>query len=334
MERGQSGETVSEARKAAILLSVMETEAARQLINQLEPEQRSRVVAELRELDRIDADEHAHVVAEFQRLARDPGADDSVEWDVSEQMLVDARNEPDEHLEAEVLQPTSTSDPLEPEFTVDTDLLHSLASRESPQAAAALLSIGQPEQVEQILGELSATLEVDIRRRMAHLTDLHPEVRGWLQEFATQQHGRVPAMPHVTCDQIPTDVVSNAEQSSAVIKEEMKVMSRPVNDVSADNVVGAADFDVLMEVEPRTVEWVLTDVAPEIWAIALIGASAELNAIVFQSAAPELMERVRRAMNSVGPVMLRDIDRAQQFILKSVLEYEVHQPSKMEQPVE
>ena len=63
-------------------------------------------------------------------------------------------------------------------------------------------------------------------------------------------------------------------------------------------------------------------------------ASAELNAIVFQSAAPELMERVRRAMNSVGPVMLRDIDRAQQFILKSVLEYEVHQPSKMEQPVE
>jgi flagellar motor switch protein FliG len=181
-------------RKAAILISALEMDAADALLEQM-PEDFATAVRDcVMELDHIDADEEQSVIGQFlgRELAPSTAPSDLIELDDAsapislEDYLTRnscesgsnecAANDGFENTDTpETLRERATTVPFDFLQTAGGDELYSALRNEHPQVVALVLSHVSAEQAAGLLHRLPASKQVDVARRMVELEDVDSE---------------------------------------------------------------------------------------------------------------------------------------------------------------
>ena len=163
--------TPSAIRKAAILISTLESASADALLDQMEPEGAERVRNALMDLEGIAADEQEQIIAEFMSSAPAGAGRAGVEFD--ESLVRRLAEDPPAHASRGL---AADEPPFEFLHNADPGMLAAYLEKEQPQTAAAVIAQLPPEQAAEVLERMPAATSTEALRRMAWLDQLAPEV--------------------------------------------------------------------------------------------------------------------------------------------------------------
>ncbi len=161
----------ADLRKAAILVSVLDTASADALLEQMGPAA-DRVRGAVMDLDRVSEAEQQQVIQEF--LGRGVGGKnsgeaktDEVTWDLPEPVLLSTPSDEPSPATQAAFAFLADADPLP---------LSAQLQRENPQIAAIVLAHLPAEQAAQVLQHLPTGMATDVLVRIANLDETHAEV--------------------------------------------------------------------------------------------------------------------------------------------------------------
>jgi flagellar motor switch protein FliG len=174
-------------RKAAILISTLDTRAADALLDQMGETQATRVRQAIMNLGDIPPAEQQQVIAEFLRgggspTSLKPLADDEggVELDISLAERLENEAEfaagPLENAPQETAPPSPALPPFHCLQAADSAILADVLKSEQAQTIAVVIAHLPPERAAAVLERLPAELSTEALARMAWLSDLNAEV--------------------------------------------------------------------------------------------------------------------------------------------------------------
>jgi flagellar motor switch protein FliG len=335
-------------RKAAILVSSLDTAAADALLDQLPGDEAQRVRALVVELDLIEPAEQRRVIDEFFRAGspptgRPPAAateklarpvpvsspagnasplapprnpagidlDGRLAQTIAERARREGRNRP-EQLDADGRQAA----PFQFLQEAEAEKLKGLLATERPQTIALVLSHLPPERAGSVLARLPAATQVEVVHRLMDLEETAPEIlyeveealQSRLSEQVQIQRRRVAGIGAVAAILAASDRRSGGQILDSLAAHDPALAER----------LGPRklDFDDLTELDDASLAEVFRSAERELILPALVGARQELVARVLGQLPSGEATRLRRQLAAPGPLRLGDVDQARRELAR------------------
>jgi len=358
-----SAKLPAKLRKAAIVISTLDTASADRLLEQMPPEHASLIRRALVELDDIHSAEQDKVIHEFLH-SREPHAtamDTGVELDPSLLRRIESQS-PDKLATAAV---DTNASPFRFLHEAATDAIGRLLQRENPQIAAVVLSHLPPEKAANILVHLSPDVQAAVLRRVADLDSAHPDVLRDLEselqllladqlpttglrstglaavhailraadsrdrkdilenlhdrdgELATRLH-RAPSITAGPPNHLPISPAAPVDQAGPISRgpKPQPEYSEPLIAETADTKAMAAvthvSFADVTQLSSADLARLFHRCDPQVTLLALTGAEEAFVERLFAELPPRDAKLLRRRMQQLGPLLLRDVESAQQ----------------------
>jgi flagellar motor switch protein FliG len=317
-------ETISNARKAAMLLVVLGEQSSAELMQKLNEDDIQKVSREVAKLTNISAEQAEGVLNDFHHLtaAGDYVARGGMEF---ARKLLMAAFAPDiaqrllDRLTKALGAEASSFDALQ---KADPGQLAKFIHNEHPQTIALVLSHLNLSQAAALLTSLPPQMRSDVALRMASLDQISPEVihkiaavigqkLKTLGEFARESYGGVRAVAEMLnrLDSTSTrEILTHIEQQDTNIAETIRHLMFV--------------FEDLLLIDPLGLKEVLAKVDRKILTVALKGTSEQLRNQILGAMSQRGADMLREDMDALGPIKIKDVEAAQQQIIAVVRQME------------
>lgn len=305
-------------RKAAILMVSLDTETACKLMSSMDKESIEKLTYEIARLENVSSEESDAVVEEFYTLGMARQYVDRGGVEYATELLERALSPEDAKSIIEQVRISIQATPFGFLKKTPTDALSTFLADEHPQTIALVLSHLLPRQASQILVSLPASKQLEVTRRIANMEQTTPEVvreveRGLesrLSAFLTQELEEVGGANAVA------EILNYSDRST----EKAILESLEAEDPDLVEQVRRLMFvfDDIARVDQRGVQEVLKEVQNDTLALALKGASAEMQDKFFSAMSERASLLIKETMEYLGPVRLSEVERAQQEIVDVV----------------
>ena len=305
MKLSQSG-----LRKAAILVSSLDTAAADALLDQLTPEQAQQVRQFVMDLDRIDGGEQDRVIDEFIRVGPmipakvPPGIelDGRLAWLGTQQGMPP--------YEDRVERPRDSGRPFRFLQDAEAEKLARVLADERPQTIALVLSHMAHGRAGAVLSRLTADLQAEVIHRLVDLEETDPEIlrevetalQARLSEQVEMQRRRVAGLQAVagileaTDGRVGMQILDNLAARDRSLAE--RLGPRPI------------EFDDLADLDDDVLGELFEAVGHELMIPALLGAAPDFVRRVLAQFTAADADAIRRQLGNPGPIRLRDVEEA------------------------
>ena len=308
-------------RKAAILVSNLDTAAADAVLDQLTPEQAQEVRRLVVEMETIDGNEQQRVIDEFVRVGPmvpskcPPG----IELDGRLAWLGAGGSAPDEppaERPSASANDRPTSRPFQSLRDAETDKLVRVLADERPQTIAVVLSHLGPQRAAAVLARLSADLQTEVIHRLVDLEEADPEIlrevesalQTRLSEQVQMQRRRVAGIQAITGildaadDGTGMQILDNLAVRDHVLAE--RLGPKPV------------EFDDLEDLDDDTLVTIFDAAGRDLMVPALLGATPAMVRRVLAQLPTVQAEAIRKQLLSPGPIRLRDVEEARHQVAR------------------
>ena len=310
------------AQKAAILCMALGPAAAARIQQQLSSDESEAITVEIARMSNVDPSIAEMVLQEWLELlvAADSLAQGGLDFarDVLERAYGPQRAAAMlKRIQAQLadtagLQRLRSADPTQ---------LGSMLRNEHPQAIALILSHLQPVQTAAVLQELDPVLGAEVLYRMATMNKVAPEMlalieKAMMSEDLTPQQGLTTAGgPHAVAS-ILNVVPSTLEKAllDRVAERDPDLCEQVRNLMFV--------FEDISSLDQKSIQRLLRDVDQKELALALKGASHELQASVFGAMATRAQAALKEEIEMLGPQRKRDIETAQANIVAALRKLE------------
>jgi flagellar motor switch protein FliG len=341
-------------RKAAILVSSLDTRSADALLDQMGEAQAARVRNAIMDLEEVDPKEQQQIIAEFlgNQQQPDTGAG-GVELELSAQSKVESAAQG-----GTFEQPSG--EPFAFLRQADGETIAACLERERPQIAAVVLAHLPPAHAAEVVAHLPPALRGEVLRRVARLDATEPtalrELEQHLQQSlapylrpetdATKGLETVEAILRASSAGVRNDMLARLFQSDALLAREMARSVAPATVPAKPLAQPAPKPQAADEPEPRPVELTFDDLVrldergwrvllrisdPQVVHLALAGASPRLVERALAWLPREEAKRTRHKLEHPGPVSLRELDEARAELLE--LAYELEAEGRLRLPL-
>jgi len=303
-------------KKAAILIVAMGSKAAAPVLKELTDEEVERITREIAMLDSVPSEMVDSIKGEFRQmvLAQEYIAVGGLEYakEVLEEALGSAKA-------LEIIKKVQRSMEVRG-FNIlkklDAEQLISFMQKEHPQTIALVLTQLEPEQAANLLGNLPTELRNDVMYRFATMdrvsTDYIKEVERVLEsrvEFNVSGN-------HIGGVKAAAGVLNLAGQS--VEKTVLQTLSQRDPELAAEIKNLMFVFEDLLLLDDRSIQRILKDIDMKELSLALKGASEDMRGKILHNVSERASKMISEEMEFMGPVKLRDVEKAQQKIVDIV----------------
>ena len=310
---------LSGKQKSAILLITLGPEKSAQIFKHLKEEEIETLTLEIANISTVMPDVKEEILNEFYQicLAQQYITEGGIAYarTILERALGDARA-------MEVISKLTLSLQVRPfDFIRKTDASQILnfIQNEHPQTIALILSYLKPKQAAQVLSELASEKQADVTRRIALMDRTSPDV---IKEVERALEKKLSAL--MTEDFTVVGGVDAVVEILNVVDrstEKHILESLEAEDVELSDEIRKKMFvfDDILTLDSRSVQLVLRqEIDNREIAIALKGAKAEVQELVFNNMSKRLSAMIREDMDFMGPVRRADVDEAQQKIVNII----------------
>jgi len=301
--------------KAAIFMLTVGEEFSAQVFQRLDPEEIKLVGRQMAKIDKVEKEDVKALLDEFKSDAGEHdlflSGNEMLEGALKRALQSDKANEILEEIRSDwKLTLFQKARKLEPKVLVN------FLRNEHPQTIALVLAVLDPTQSAQILAEFSEDTQIEVVMRMAELDKVSPEILVDVDRVLQDELLSVEGMEGQRLGGVEAvaEILNNADRAveAAVLEGVEEQRESLADEIRRLMFV----FEDLLGVDDRGIMAILKEVSTDDLKIALKIASEELKEKVFSCMSSRAVEMLKEDMEIMGPTRVRDVEGAQQSIIK------------------
>ncbi len=224
-----------------------------------------------------------------------------------------------------IMAPTESeelSGGLEAIQNLDTKIISGFLRNEHPQTAAIVLAHLEPGHAAEVLKELPERFQSEVMLRLATLERVSPGTLQDLDQALAAEFHEAGTMEGSALGGVESvaEIVNNLDHNM-----EVNILSEieGINPELAENIRQLMFvFDDLTSIDDRGMQAVLKEVSSEDLQISLKTASETLKEKIYKNMSKRAAQMLKEDLQSMGPVRLSEVEKAQQSILRIVKKLE------------
>jgi flagellar motor switch protein FliG len=307
--------TISGARKAAILLTVLGEDSAATVFRNLNENELQRVADEVAGLGTVPVELSLQVFEEYQRLTQAQDFIIQGGHDLARRLLVKAFGEDDAEGVMQRLTKARELNPLESLQRADPQKLARFLEAEHPQTIALILGQLGDRQASALLMSLPNDIRAEAVKRLANLRRFSPEMAAKVSTVLAQrlqtigEQGKRAYSGFQSVADIMNCIDSTVAQEILVdIENEEPTLAISIRDLMFT-------FDDFLQVGESQVRELTGAIDKRVLATALKGTNEELKNHFFRTMSSRAVEMLKEDIESLGPMRNKDVLKAQSEIV-------------------
>lgn len=309
---------LTNVEKAALILMSMGKELASQVLQNLNEQEVKRVSRAFMAVHEVDRETQLSVATEFRKMLK-----------ASETMLIDGREFAKDVIEnafgetaGEGMLEYITGSRKEPISQIISDvpekILNAFISAEHPQTVSFLMTKINPDQAAQVLQRLPEEQQTDILIRVANLNNVKADVVDEVREvLRSQLRGNgLNEEEEIGGPKAAADILNFVDRTNEArilteIEEMYPDMAEQIRNLMFT-------FEDVKKIDDKGVQAILKEVPRDQLVLALKTASEGLQELLFRNVSQRAAEQMREDLSIMGPVKVKDVEKAQQGIVDIV----------------
>lgn len=307
--------TLSGARKAAILLTVLGEDSAATVFRNLNEQDLQRVADEVANLGPIPVELSLQIFEEYQRMTQAQDYIVQGGHDLARRLLVKAFGEEDAEAMMLRLSKARELSPIESLQRADPQKLARFLEGEHPQTIALILGQLGDRQASALLMSLPNETRAEAVKRLANLRRFSPEMAQRVSIVLSQrlkavgEHGKRTYSGFQSVADIMNCIDTTvAQEILENIENEEPSLAISIRDLMFT-------FEDLLEVGESQIRELTGALDKKTLAIALKGTNEELRNHFFRTMSSRAVEMLKEDVESLGPVRSKDVIKAQTEIV-------------------
>ena len=307
--------TISGARKAAILLTVLGEDSAATVFRNLNESDLQRVADEVAGLGTVPVELSLQVFEEYQRLTEAQDFIIQGGHDLARRLLVKAFGEDDAEGIMQRLSKARELNPLESLQRADPQKLARFLEAEHPQTIALILGQLGDRQASALLMSLPNEVRAEAVKRLANLRRFSPEMAAKVSTVLAQrlktvgEQGKRAYSGFQSAADIMNCIDSTVAQEILVdIENEEPTLAISIRDLMFT-------FEDFLQVGESQIRELTGAIDKRVLATALKGTNEELKNHFFRTMSSRAIEMLKEDIESLGPVRNKDVLKSQSEIV-------------------
>ena len=201
----------------------------------------------------------------------------------------------------------------------DASQILNFIQHEHPQTIALIMSYLKPQQAAQILAELPQEKQADVTRRIAIMNRTSPEIIKEVEKALEKKLSSlmVEGQMHVGGVDSVVEILSSVDRSTE--KNIMEALENEDYELTDEIRKKMFVFEDILTLGSRDIQLILReDIDNKELAVALKGASQEVQDLVLSNVSKRLGSMIKEDMEFMGPVRRSDVEEAQQRIVNVI----------------
>lgn len=201
---------------------------------------------------------------------------------------------------------------------IPSNIVDNFIQSEHPQTIAFLLTKMSPEQAADLLAKMTEEMQTDVLVRVSQLEHVKADVIDEVREvLRTQLRGvsmreeEEAGGPKACADILNFVDRNNEERILTEIEEMLPELAEEIRNLMFT-------FEDVSRIDDRSIQLLLKEVPRDQLVLALKTASAELRDLLFRNISQRAAQMLGEDLESLGPVKLKDVEKAQQSIVDVV----------------
>lgn len=323
MARSASAKTDRTGReKAAMLLISIGPERSAEIFKHLKDEEIEQLTLEIANIRTVTPEEKEKVMEEFYQicLAQEYIAEGGIgyakeilEKALGSQKALDVINKLTVSLQVRPFEFVRKADPSQ---------LLNFIQKEHPQTIALILAYLKPQQASIVLAALPQDKQADVARRIAIMDRTSPEVIKEVERILEKNLSSLVTEDFTAAGgvQAIVNILNSVDRGTE--KYIMETLEIEDTDLAEEIRRRMFVFEDILSLDNRSIQRFLRDVENNQLAIALKGATEEVQKLIFSNMSKRLAEMIREDIEFMGPVRLKDVEEAQQKIVNIIRKLE------------
>lgn len=305
------------AQKASILMLAVGEAHAAQLLGLLDQHEVLAISRSLASLGHVEASTVEGLLEEFQqRLSSTGGV--SGGFAAAERLLTRSLGDERAPPILNAIRGKASCSVWEELAGVDDLVLASYLGNEHPQAVALILSRLETDQAARLLSHLPEDLATDIVLRLLRLETVEEEVVADIERTLRSELAERLAQAGSDNDGRMAAIFNQLDRSTETrLMQSLEAMNKE----AADRIRALMfTFSDLARLDSNGVQMLIRTAGNDRLAVALKGAEEPLRELFFANMSERGGKMLREGMQAMGPVRLKDVEEAQQFLVNMAKE--------------
>lgn len=210
------------------------------------------------------------------------------------------------------------------EFVRKTDAsqLLNFIQDEHPQTIALILSYLSSNQASAIISALSPEKQTDVAKRIAQMDRTSPDVIKEVEKVLEQKLASLVNQDYTIVGGVDSivDILNTVDRGTEKhIMESLEIEDPELADEIRKKMFV---FEDILSLDNRAIQRVLRDVDNHDLALALKGATEEVQNVILNNLSSRLASMIKEDMEYMGPVRMKDVEDAQQKIVNIIRKLE------------
>ena len=310
------------AEKAAYLLICLGEETTSAVFNELSDDEVRWISSYMKKVEHVPADLARQVVDHYRKTQEDYAGLFVDGNSFVNKALVSTGNPKRVESLLEDLNSEFDGKPLETISMMEARMVADLLKNEHPQTVALILSTQKAEHTGNILGNLPEELRTDVVYRIAMIEKVSPEVIRQIEDALQREIGGLVKRDqhHVGGVDKVVEILTRMEKG---LEHSILAGIEEVDFETAEKIRNQlVTFEDLHLIDNNGMQKILREVKNEVLTLALKTAPENIKEKIFQNISERAAEIIAEDLESLGPVKMSDVERAQQSIVKVALRLE------------
>ncbi len=308
--------------KAAMLLISLGPEKSAEIFKHLKEEEIEQLTLEIANIRTVSPEEKERVMEEFYQicLAQEYIAEGGIgyakeilEKALGTQKALDVINKLTVSLQVRPFEFVRKADPAQ---------LLNFIQKEHSQTIALILAYLKPQQASVVLAALPQDKQADVARRIAVMDRTSPEVIKEVERILEKNLSSLVTEDFTAAGGVQSIVNILNTVDRGTEKYIMETLEIEDTDLAEEIRKRMFVFEDILTLDNRAIQRFLRDVENNQLAIALKGATDEVQKVIYSNMSKRLSEMIREDIEFMGPVRLKDVEEAQQKIVNIIRKLE------------
>lgn len=308
--------------KAAMLLISLGPEMSAEIFKHLKEEEIEQLTLEIANIRTVTPEEKEKVLEEFYQicLAQEYIAEGGISYakEILEKALgtqkaLDVINKLTVSLQVRPFEFVRKADPAQ---------LLNFIQKEHPQTIALILAYLKPQQAAVVLASLPQDKQADVARRIAVMDRTSPEVIKEVERILEKNLSSLVTEDFTAAGgvQAIVNILNTVDRGTE--KYIMETLEIEDTDLAEEIRKRMFVFEDILTLDNRSIQRFLREVDNNLLAVALKGATEEVQKVIYSNMSKRLAEMIREDIEYMGPVRLKDVEEAQQKIVNIIRKLE------------
>lgn len=309
--------TFTNVEKAALTLMSLGKEVASTVMKNLSEQEVKRISRAFMAVSEVDRESQLDVAKEFRKMLS-----------ASDTLLVDGREFAKDVITSafgetagEGVLDYISGGKKEPIAAIISDvpekILNSFIAAEHPQTVSFLMTKMNADQSAKVLQKMPEETQTDILVRIAHLNNVKSDVVDEVREvLRTQLRGSDNTQEEVGGPKSAADILNfvdrnNEERILTEIEEMYPDLAEQIRNLMFT-------FEDVKKIDDKGIQTILKEIPRDQLVLALKTGSEDLRDLVFRNVSQRAAQMIKEDMEAMGPVKVKDVEKAQQGIVDIV----------------